>query len=82
MNAFKFPILFFLIGCNSNKINQVKIPAGTCKYPDIELKFEPVKDFSSSLRNQKRASLYFYQLKEQSKQSQECFEKIIQEINK
>lgn len=82
MNAFKLSILFFLIGCNSNKINQVKIPSGTCKYSDIELKFEPVKDLSSSLRNQKKASLYYYQLKEQSKQSQECFENVIKEINK
>ena len=41
---------------------------------------EPVRDLSSSLRNQQRASLYFYQQTQQLNNTINCYEKLINEL--
>lgn len=85
MIANKFSLIalaIFLSSCTGYKTNKIKIPQNSCKPSDIEFQFEPVKDLSSSLRNQELASLYFYQQKEQTNITIDCYEKLISEVNK
>ena len=83
MNAIKFLALFMLLSCQSRKdIGKVKLPFGTCQFGEIELKFEPVKDLPSSLRNQKLASLYVYQLQKEKELMITCYTSVIDEVNK
>lgn len=83
MSVIKFLAIFILFSCQCRKdIGKVKISSNACQFEEIELKFEPVVDLSSILRNQKLSSLYFYQLKEQNKISSICYKEIINAVNK
>ena len=77
------PLLALLLtSCAMQNVSKVKIPQHSCKPCEIKTQFEPVKDLSSSLRNQELASLYFYQQKEQMHNTVECYEKLLNEVNK
>ena len=73
--------VFLMTSCASNR-GQVKIPQHSCKPCEIKTQFELVKDLSSSLRNQQRASLYFYQQTQQLNNTVNCYEKLINELNR
>lgn len=81
MSVIKIFLFALLTACQTKNIRQIKIPEGTCEFSEIELKFEPVKNLSSALRNQELSSIYFYEQKEKTKISINCFKEIIKTIN-
>lgn len=74
-------IILTLASCSTVK-PKITVPPHTCKQPEIFLDFEDVKDVSSALRNQQKSSIYFFQQKEYTKNSEMCYVKVITELTK
>ena len=79
--------LLILSSCNNKKdihkmFFTIKISQHSCKPTPIKLEFEKVIDLSSSLRNQQLASLYYYQQQQQLNNTIDCYDKLVNEINK
>ena len=75
--------LLILSSCNNKKdINKIKISQHSCKPNPIKLEFFDVIDLESALMNEQLASLYYYQQQQQLNNTIDCYDKLVNEINK
>ncbi len=56
------------------------LPRKICVFPKEKIAYEPVLDYSSDIRNKKKASLEVYQYEQREKLIIQCYEDILNPI--
>ena len=80
-NMYKL-LLIFLISCNKIPMMKVNIDNKVCHFEEFKLEFMKNDTIENILQNQKIASLCYYKQKELLKNTINCYEKVIQELQK
>ena len=85
VKKFSYILLCFLsvVSCKYKTIKQssIKIPINICEPEIINMQFEEVSSYETSLRNLNKMNLAIYQLNEQLNNTITCYQDVIQNLN-